>query len=397
MGRARQWDVLLLGPLVVLEEGRSVELGGRMQRTLLAILLMHRDEVVSVDRLVDDLWGASAPPPGAAKTLQVYVSRLRGSLGAGAVAREGGGYVLRLPSGSVDADRFEQLYNAGREQRSRGESSAAARTLRDALVLWRGEPFTELADNTSALAEIARLDSLRLAAIEERIGADLELGRHDALIPELERLVREQPLREGLRAKLMLALYRSGRQADALETYRQGRRTMRDELGLEPGPELQELERSILNQDPALRAPPPRGPLPRVRMRNRGGVFALAGGLLLVTAAVAALLGTRGGAQTAGLASVAPDSLAEIDPSSNRLVAEVPIGSAPVAVAVGAQSIWVANAGDQTITRVDPVNRQVMGRIGLGRIPSQDRLRRRTALGCERSGVPRRRAGRGSG
>jgi YVTN family beta-propeller protein len=369
VGRERQWDVLLLGPLVVLEEGRRVELGGRMQRTLLAILLMHRGDVVSVDRLVDDLW-ASAPPPGAAKTLQVYVSRLRSSLGGDAVAHEGGGYALRLPSGAVDADRFEELYDLGREQRKRGESSAAARTLREALVLWRGAPLDELANNTSAAAEIARLESLHLAALEERIGVDLELGRHAVLIPELERLVREQPFREGLRAQLMLALYRSGCQADALDTYRQGRQLLRDELGLVPGPELQELERAILNQEPALRAPP-RAPPPRPRRLRRAGVFASAGGLLLVAAAASAFFIARENGRTAGLTLAAPDSLAEIDPSSNRLVAEVPIGSAPVAVAVGAQSTWVANAGDQTIARVDPVTRQVMDRVGLGRIPSQ--------------------------
>jgi len=370
VGRVRQWDFLLLGPLVVLEAGRRVELGGRMQRTLLAILLLHRGAAVSVDRLVDDLW-ATEPPPGAAKTLQVYVSRLRGSLGGDAIAYEAGGYALRLPSGAVDADRFEQLYDAGREQRERGESSAAARTLRDALVLWRGAPLTELADTMSALPEIARLEELRLAALEERIGADLELGRHAALVSELERLVREEPLREGLRSRLMLALYRSGRQADALETYRQGRQALRSELGLEPGPDLQELERAILNQEPALRAPPARGPLLGPRRPRRAGVVAAAGGLLLVAAAVAALLIVRASPRTVGLASAPPDSIAEIDPSSNTVVAEVPIGSAPVAVAVGAQSIWVANAGDQTIARVDPVARQIVGRIGVGHIPSQ--------------------------
>ncbi|MFZ1878606.1 MAG: BTAD domain-containing putative transcriptional regulator, partial [Gaiellaceae bacterium] len=364
----RRQEVLLLGPLVVLEDGREVDLGGRMQRALLALLLLRRGEVVSVDRLVDELW-ESAPPAGAAKTLQVYVSRMRRSLGPDAIERSGTGYRLRLPAEVVDLDRFERLYREGASLRAEGNNADATAKLAAALELWRGPPLAEFGDGPLAAVEIARLEELRLAVLEERIAADLDLGRHAALVPELDALVREHPLRERLRELLMLALYRSGRQADALEVYRQGREALRDQLGLEPGPELQELERAILNQAPELRAAPRPPPLPQ--RRRRSAMLVVVGGLVLVAAGTAALLIALHTGRSAGISTVAPDSLAEIDPGSNTVVAELPIGSGPVAAAVGSQSVWVANAGDQTVARVDPVSRQVVARLGLGRIPSQ--------------------------
>jgi DNA-binding SARP family transcriptional activator/ABC-type branched-subunit amino acid transport system substrate-binding protein/streptogramin lyase len=363
----RRQEVLLLGPLAVLEDGREVDLGGRMQRSLLALLLLRRGEVVSVDRLVDELW-ESAAPAGAAKTLQVYVSRLRRSLGPDAIERSGTGYLLRLPAEVVDLDRFERLYREGMALREEGLNAEATAKLNAALELWRGPPLAELGDGPLASVEVARLEELRLAVLEERIAADLDLGRHAALVPELDALVREHPLRERLRELLMLALYRSGRQADALEVYRQGREALRDQLGLEPGPELQELEHAILNQAPALRAAR-RPPVPQ--RRRRSAMLVAAGGLVLAAAATAALLIALHTGRSAGISTVAPDSLAEIDPGSNTVVADLPIGSGPVAAAVGSQSVWVANAGDQTLARVDPVSRQVVARLGLGRIPSQ--------------------------
>jgi DNA-binding SARP family transcriptional activator/DNA-binding beta-propeller fold protein YncE/ABC-type branched-subunit amino acid transport system substrate-binding protein len=363
----RRQEVLLLGPLAVLEDGREVDLGGRMQRSLLALLLLRRGEVVSVDRLVDELW-ESAAPAGAAKTLQVYVSRLRRSLGPDAIERSGTGYLLRLPAEVVDLDRFERLYREGMALREEGLNAEATAKLNAALELWRGPPLAELGDGPLASVEVARLEELRLAVLEERIAADLDLGRHAALVPELDALVREHPLRERLRELLMLALYRSGRQADALEVYRQGREALRDQLGLEPGPELQELEHAILNQAPALRAAR-RPPVPQ--RRRRSAMLVAAGGLVLAAAATAALLIALHTGRSAGISTVAPDSLAEIDPGSNTVVADLPIGSGPVAAAVGSQSVWVANAGDQTLARVDPVSRQVVARLGLGRIPGQ--------------------------
>jgi DNA-binding SARP family transcriptional activator/DNA-binding beta-propeller fold protein YncE/ABC-type branched-subunit amino acid transport system substrate-binding protein len=363
----RRQEVLLLGPLAVLEDGRQVDLGGRMQRSLLALLLVRRGKVVSVDRLIDELW-ESAAPAGAAKTLQVYVSRLRRSLGPDAIERSGAGYLLRLPAEVVDLDRFERLYREGAALRADGNNAEARARLSAALELWRGPPLAELGDGPLAGIEVARLEELRLAVLEERIAADLDLGRQAALVPELNALVSEHPLRERLRELLMLALYRSGRQTDALEVYQHGREALRDQFGLEPGPELQELERAILNQAPELRATS-RPPLPQ--RRRRWAILIVAGGLVLAAAATAALLIALHAGRSAGISTVAPDSLAEIDPGSNTVVAELPIGSGPVAVAVGSQSVWVANAGDQTVARVDPASRQVVARLGLGRIPSQ--------------------------
>jgi DNA-binding SARP family transcriptional activator len=252
----------ILGPLEVEHEGRLVPLGGSRQRAVLAILLLHRGEVVSVDRLVDELWG-ERPPDTATKTVQVYVSRLRKELGQDVVLTRGGGYVLDIEPGQLDAERFQRLTADGRDALERGEARGASELLRQALDLWRGSPLADLAYEPFAQSHIARLEELRLAAVEQRIEADLALGNHAALIPELETLVREHPARERLRAQLILALYRSGRQTDALASYRAARRALVEELGLEPSRELQELERAILAQDPAIDAPARAGPRKR--------------------------------------------------------------------------------------------------------------------------------------
>ena len=277
--------IRLLGSVAVVEDGREIALGGRAQRTLLAVLAVHRGQSVPVERLVDELW-PSGPPPGAAKTLQVYISRLRSVLGADAVTHGSGGYALRVAAGTVDVDEFERRYENGRTLRANGDSRAAAVELRAALAMWHGNAIGAVTDG-ALVAEVERLESLRLVALEERIGADLDLGRHEPLVPELERLVREHPYRETLRRQLMLALYRSGRQADALSTYREGRATLRAELGLEPRPELARLERAILNHEPGLDRPSPRPPpsvAPRLT-RRRSAKWAVVGALLLGAAA----------------------------------------------------------------------------------------------------------------
>ena len=248
----------ILGPLEVRRQGRQVALGAAKQRALLAILLVHANELVSTDRLIDELW--PQPPETAANTLQVYVGKLRKALEPGrargapaeVLITRAPGYMLRVEAGQLDAERFESLLADGSRAREAGESPAAAELLRDALALWRGDALAEFTYEPFAQDEIARLEELRTIALEERLEADLALGRHTAVLGELEALVREHPLRERLRGQLMLALYRCGRQADALEVYRQTRETLDEELGLSPGPALERLQTAILRQEPAL-------------------------------------------------------------------------------------------------------------------------------------------------
>ena len=252
------------------------------------LLLLHRNEAVSSERLIDTLWG-ERPPATAAKVLQNHVSHLRRALGNGAAARlqtRGHGYALRVEAGELDLDRFEQLVQAGSAALRRDEPAAAAARMRDALALWRGPPLADVAYEAFAQPEIARLQAQRLAALEQRIDADLALGRQRELIGELEALVAEQPLRERPRSQLMLALYRSGRQADALGVYQDARRALVDELGVEPGPELRELHAAILRQDPALASVPASWPRLRARSRRTRALLAV-GGVALVAAAAA--------------------------------------------------------------------------------------------------------------
>jgi DNA-binding SARP family transcriptional activator len=251
----------ILGPLEVVEAGRPLTLGGPRQRALLAILLTRANDVVSNDRLIDELWGAR-PPRTAANALQYHVSQLRKMLGPNdAIVTRDPGYLIRVAPHELDLLRFEQLV----EQARRAPADQAARLLHDALNLWRGPALADLMSEPFAQAEILRLEELRLAALELRIETDLALGRHRELVGELEVLVHEHPLRERPRAQLMLALYRSGRQAEALDLYREGRRLLVDELGIEPGLELQELEKAILGHDPELSSPGPAATTPAHR------------------------------------------------------------------------------------------------------------------------------------
>jgi DNA-binding SARP family transcriptional activator len=266
----------VLGPLEVRDNGEALALGGAKQRSLLAILLLNTNEVVSTDRLIDQLWGAQAPDT-AAKALQVHVSQLRKVLEPGRRAGESGqllqtrspGYLLELEPEQLDLTRFERLAGEGREALAAGDGEAAAGKLREALSLWRGPPLAEFAYADFAQREIARLEELQLSVLEDRMQADLERGRHAELIGELELLVTEEPLRERPRAQLMLALYRSGRQAEALEAYRDARQALTEELGIEPGRELKELEAQILEQDPSLEPRAPSKPQPEAPVPGR--------------------------------------------------------------------------------------------------------------------------------
>ena len=241
----------LLGPLRVVENGRDVTPPRPKQRALLAMLLLHREEVVPAAALIEALWGDE--PPGTAQTaLHGHVSALRKLIGADRIRTRPPGYLLRATAGEVDVARFESLVLQARERDDPDERSAC---LREALALWRGEPLAELRYEAFAEREIARLEELRLGAIEERVDAELALGRHHELVAELESLVAEHPFRERLRGQLMLALYRCGRQADALHGFQSGRTALVEQLGIDPGPALRQLELRILRQDPGLDLP----------------------------------------------------------------------------------------------------------------------------------------------
>jgi DNA-binding SARP family transcriptional activator len=252
-------DFRVLGPLEVVDGDRPVDLGGPRQRALLAILLTRANQVVPRDTLIDALFGEE-PREAARNLLQVYVSRLRKALEPGRDRRSGGsiivtrapGYLVQLESDHLDLHRFERLAEDGRRALATGEAEQAAERFREALALWRGPALADFAFEEFAAGESTRLDELRLAVVEDRIEADLARGLDATLIGELQGLVAEHPLRERPRGQLMLALYRAGRQAEALDVYQEGRRLLVEELGLEPGSTLRELERAMLQQDPAL-------------------------------------------------------------------------------------------------------------------------------------------------
>jgi YVTN family beta-propeller protein len=357
----------LLGPLQITEEGRELSLGAPKHRALLALLLLHRGASVAVESLAEQLW-AGEPPATATKAVRVYVGELRKALGAHVIVTQGGGYAIPLETHEIDVEQFERLAAEGRRSLDGGDASSAAALFTEALGLWRGAPLADFTYDDFAQSEIARLEESRLAALEARIDADLALGREDELVPELQGLVREHPLRERLRGQLMLALYRAGRQAEALDLYREGRRLLVDELGVEPGRALQDLERAILAHDDSIGLGRRRLRTPAVR--RRPALLVALGGLLLAAAGATALaieLTRSGGG---GIASVVQgNSLAAVDPSTGRIVAEVPVGATPTAVAFGNGAVWVLNADDQTISRVDESTKDVRT-LAIGATPT---------------------------
>jgi len=249
----------ILGPLEVRADGHTVALGGARPRAVFAVLALNANQPVSAERLALSLWGEDVPP-SAVKTVQVYVARLRKALGdPDLLVTTPAGYTLRVRPGELDAERFERQVADGREALAAGAAQAAAAAFREALDLWRGPPLAELASAPFAPAEIARLEEQHLAAIELRVEAELAAGRHAELVAELQQLTTQHAWRERLHAQLMLALYRGGRQADALEAYRHAREILVEQLGIEPGAELHDLHKAILAHDPALDAPPARG------------------------------------------------------------------------------------------------------------------------------------------
>jgi DNA-binding SARP family transcriptional activator len=368
-------DFRLLGPLEVYDGGRAVAIGGGKRRSLLALLLLHRNAVVSVDRLIDELWG-ERPPPTAAKGLQVYVSQLRKELHDGA-ARDGevlvtrsNGYMLNVDADELDVSRFERALSAGERALAAGQPERAAQRLRQGLALWRGPPLAEFTYEPFAQHEIARLEELRLVALEQRIDADLALGCHAQVVGELEALVRQHPLRERTRGQLMLALYRCGRQAEALEVYRVGRRTMSDELGLEPGPELRDLEAKILAQSPDLAAParprrrargtPEQAALP-ARPRRRAALAIVMAAALLGAAAIAAALRSGDSATPRTVAlDLAKDSLVAFAPDARGPEVAIPLSGRPTDLAAANGRLYVATVDSATLTEVDGRTRKIV-------------------------------------
>ena len=352
----------LLGPVEAVREGHAVALGGPKPRALLALLLLRANEVVSRDRLIDALWGDR--PSGAVRhSLDVQISRLRRALEPEElILTRSGGYVLEVDQEQIDVHRFERLLEKGRSENASGRHRDASATLETALGLWRGPALADLVYEEFARAEIDRLEELRLVATEERIDAELGLGQRDTLIPELEALTAQHALRERPRGQLMLALYRAGRQAEALRTYSDTRKRLIEELGLEPGVALRELEQAILRQDPAL--DPPR---PGSETRRRRGLVG-AGALALCGAATAVTVGlTQGGIERARALAQA-DSNVFLSASGGDVVREAPVRDT-VAVRFGGRSLWsVSSQGE--LTRVDPETGAILASIGLGVEPA---------------------------
>jgi DNA-binding SARP family transcriptional activator len=310
-------DFRILGPLEVWYEGRPIPVPGAKQRALLAMLLLHAGEVVSADRMLDAVWGED-PPDAGSTALRVRLSQLRKTLaGAGSsLVTRPPGYVMQLRDDELDLRRCERLVAAGDRALQEGRAAEAVDALRDALALWRGPPLADLAYESFAQAPIVRLEELRLAALELRVEAELSLGHHGPLVGELQELVRLHPMRERLCCQLMIALYRDGRQSDALDAYRTARRRLVDEVGIEPGPQLQQLERQILAQDPRLDLEPDASLQTAVRTPTRS-VLVIADDDLEDIAAIAEPLAAGDGRELIVAALVTESD--ELDPALARL------------------------------------------------------------------------------
>jgi YVTN family beta-propeller protein len=406
----------LLGTLEATgNDGRPLSIGRGKERALLAYMLLHRNAAVPREALIDALW-ADDPPASAAHALDVYVSRLRKGLGvAGVLETQSGALRLNVADEKLDVARFERLLS---EARSARDPAARLALVEQALALWRGHALVDVLDEPFARPESERLEEERLVAGEERLDALLVLGRHDEAVGRLQALVTAQPLRERPLRLLMLALYRAGRQAEALALFSDARKTLRDELGLEPSAELRELQAAILRQDETLAAPPRQEPAPLarpllVRVKSSGGRrrrallilclgLAVAGGI-----AAATLLATRGsphlsqidfngvGAIDAGsgriidevipsaspgrlavegnvvwTANEADDTVSRIDLSTASVVRTIPVGSSPSGIAVGGAAVWVANTLDGTVSRIDPATNTRIGTTHVGHAPT---------------------------
>jgi DNA-binding SARP family transcriptional activator/DNA-binding beta-propeller fold protein YncE len=326
-------EIRLLGPLDALVDGKQVDLGPPQQRTLLALLALHAGTPVRLGTIEDALWEGEQPQ-SATKLVQTYVSRLRKLLGADSIQFVSSGYVLDAGV-TVDALHFRELVER--------------RQLPEALALWRGAALSDV----PALASDARqLDELRVSAIEERLADEVERGAGSALVAELERLVADHPTRERLLGQLVLALYRSGRQVDALAAYRRGREALVETLGLEPGPALHELELRILRHDPTLlpAASTPSAPSMRRRRRRRSVALAAVVAAATATAISAVILGSG---HAKAVVAIRANTLLELDPTTNQFVGSTPIGRDATALDATAAALWVVSERERTVSRID--------------------------------------------
>ena len=378
----------ILGPLEVVEDGNPVALGTVKERLVLGVLLLHANEFVSRERLIDDLWG-EAPPPTARKAVNVYLSKLRKTLsrnGTDPIATAAGGYRLHVEPQELDVGRMQLLVAEARESVEKGELEDAAERFQGALSLWRGPTLAGLQLESRGRDEVGQLDELRAGALMDRIDCDLALGRHEQVLGELNVLVREHPLRERLRAQQMLALYRADRQAEALEAYAEARRMLVDDLGIEPSEALQRLQHAILRHDSSLEmpagtagvngltltvSPPAAPPAPRTdeepgqhRFGPRRRRLAVAGAILLAaSAATAAILS----ASASATPHIVPNSLVQLNPRTGKPVTVARVGSLPGPIAITPTAIWTANYGDNTVSRYDLRTRNIETRaVGPG-------------------------------
>jgi YVTN family beta-propeller protein len=374
----------VLGPLQALRDGAPLSLGGAQQRAVLAFLLTERERAVSVDEIADALWG-ERPPAGYATTIQTYVFRLREVLEPerakggppGVLVTEPGGYRLKIDPEAVDAARFERRIESGESFVARGLPAEGAADLRRALSLWRGSVLADLAGYDFVARLGRRLDEVRLRAIESRIDADLALGRHASMIAELNSLAESYPLREHLQAQRILALYRAGRQADALDAYRSVRGRLMDELAVEPGAELTNLHQSILKQDAGLQleravpapppiADPPNEPSVPVRRRRVSRRLVEVGAVSAVVVAAAAVFVAASGSSSRG--SLPPNSLIRIDANGSFHDA-VGVGVSPDGVVVAGGAAWVANTADNSVSKIDLSRHVIVQTTPVGRAP----------------------------
>jgi DNA-binding SARP family transcriptional activator/ABC-type transport system substrate-binding protein len=344
----------VLGPLLAEIDGHLLALPGRKQQALLALLLLNANRPVSRASLVDGLWG-ERPPASADHAFETHVSRLRKTLGGASRLRtETSGYRLEVGADELDLDTFRRLLEDGRAAAVHGEPEEAARVLRRALALWRGAPLAGIEEPFAEL-ERGRLEELRLTALEERIDADLARGEAAALVAELRALVADEPFRERPRRQLMLALYRSGRQADALEAYQQARRQFVDELGIEPAADLRELEQAVLRQDPALVAPrraTARSTDRRLPRSRSPLVVALGAAVLVAVAAVVvAVVSGRGSGSRIG--PVDANAAVRVGTNGKDLVKQVAVGAGPARAVAGGGAVWTSNTVDGTVSRID--------------------------------------------
>jgi peptide/nickel transport system substrate-binding protein len=390
-GRLIAIDLQLLGPVEATLDGRPVPLGATKQRALLAMLALDANATVSVDRLVDGLWGDD-PPATAAKMVQLYVSQLRRLLAGAdaAILTHGRGYELRVGEDAVDAGRFERLVERA------GHADGTADDARTALALWHGAALADVAAEPFAAAEVRRLDELWLTAAELVVEADLAAGRDADALSRLDRLIDAQPLRERLHARRMLALYRTGRQAEALEAFVTARGRLVEEVGVEPGAELRELHERILRQDPTLRLGPPangdrrdkdeplgprsdpasatvvRGPptptpaLVRVRGIHGRRYVVAAGAAILIAVAIFAVTRLTGSDPPGRIDA---GSVGVIDPAAGAITAQYRVASEAGAVAAGAAgTVWVAGPREGTVSRIY-ADREQVGTIDVETAP----------------------------